>query len=183
MSRRRPLPVFVALFVLPIVEIWLIFQVAALIGGGLTVLILLAQVVLGFWIIRGQGRRAFRTMNESLATGAMPDRDLIDAVTVVAGGFLLLTPGFLTDVLALFLLVPATRPVVRRVATAYLNRRIEAMATRAGAAPPFGPPPYGSGPSMNGRRSADGPDLDPGAAPGGPVIRGEVIDEDPPNHP
>ncbi|MQA97936.1 MAG: FxsA family protein [Streptosporangiales bacterium] len=188
MARRRPFPMFVALLALPILEIWLIFQVAGLIGGGVTVLVLIAEVALGMWIIRGQGRRAFRAMNEAVATGVMPDRDLIDAVTVLAGGVLLLTPGFITDVLALLLLIPVTRPLVRRAATAYLSRRIEVVAARAGAGPPFGPqfggpqfgPPHGAGPHVGrDEPAADGPDLR-----SGPVIHGEIIDdEDPRNRP
>lgn len=180
MTRRRPFPLFLVLLALPLLEIWLIFQVAGLIGGGVTVLVLIAEAVLGVAIIRGQGRRAFRAMNEAVGTGVMPDREVIDAVTVLAGGVMLMTPGFITDVLALLLLVPFTRPLVRRAATAYLNRRIEIVAARAGATPYFGPPRGAAGPF------GPGPYADAGTVPdprSGPVIRGEVIDDDEPPRP
>lgn len=176
--------VLVLLFlVVPIAEIWLILQVGQVIGGWQTVLLLVAESLVGGWLVKREGRRAWRSLQASLRTAALPGRELLDGALVLVGGTLLLTPGFLTDVVGFFLIVPVTRPLARRALLSMLTRRVLRAERRRAAGPVSPYPPGAGGPYPPG---ATGP-YPPGAAgpypPGarrfgsGPVLRGEVIDE------
>src|SRR5215217_1024803 len=108
--------VLVLLFiVVPIAELALLIQVGQLIGVWWTIALLLADAVLGSMLLRSQSRAAWRRFNEALADGRIPHREVIDGVLVIFGGVLLLTPGFITDILGLAFLFPPTRAVLRRL--------------------------------------------------------------------
>jgi UPF0716 protein FxsA len=107
------LPLLLVLLVaVPVAEVWLLVLVAREIGVWPTVLILIGEAVVGALLIRRAGRQAWTTLNSSLTTGEAPDT-LGDAAFVLVGGFLLLVPGFLTDLVALVVLLPFTRPLPR----------------------------------------------------------------------
>ncbi|MGC5012251.1 FxsA family protein [Streptosporangium sp. DT93] len=174
---------FLIFLVVPVLEIWVLIQVGQVIGGWPTVAILLADSLLGAWIVRREGRRAWRNLQGALQSGRMPDRELADGALVLVGGTLLLTPGFLSDVLGFLCLLPFTRPMVRGVATWFFARRVRTMVSKsmtgAGLGGPLGGPFGGPGSPFEGLR-ADG--RVPGAqgrAPGAPVVHGEVIHDEP----
>src|SRR5215210_1063389 len=129
-----PLLALVALFILvPIAELYVILKVGDAIGAIWTVLILAADSVLGSLLLRSQGRAVWRRFNEALSAGKMPHREVVDGVLVVFGGAMLITPGFLTDILGALLLVPATRSLIRRLVVARLGQRVAVgVAGRAG---------------------------------------------------
>src|ERR671921_2346451 len=111
-----PLLLLVLLFiVVPIAELYVIIQVGQEIGALPTIAILIAVSVLGSMLLRSQGRGVWRRFNEGIAAGRPPAREVLDGVLVIFGGALLLTPGFLTDVLGILLLLPPTRAAVRAV--------------------------------------------------------------------
>src|ERR687884_1991401 len=108
------LPLLLLIFILvPIAEIAVIVQVGEAIGVWWTIALLIADSVLGSMLMRSQGRAAWRRFNAAVAEGRPPAREVLDGVLVIFGGALLLTPGFLTDVLGVLLLLPPTRAVIR----------------------------------------------------------------------
>jgi UPF0716 protein FxsA len=114
----------VALFiVVPIVELYVIIQIGSLIGVWPTVALLLADALLGSLLLRHQGRGAWRRFNEALAERRFPGREVADGLLIAIGGTLLLTPGFVTDIVGLVFLVPPTRAIVRRLMRGYVGRR------------------------------------------------------------
>jgi UPF0716 protein FxsA len=126
-----PLLGLIAVFiVLPVAELYLILKVGDLIGVPLTILLLAADSVVGSLLLRSQGRAAWRRLNEALAAGRTPVREVQDGVLVVFGGAFLITPGFITDVIGLLMLLPPTRPLVRRLVMRALTRRAERRMTR-----------------------------------------------------
>jgi UPF0716 protein FxsA len=128
-----PLLALLALFILvPLAELYVILKVGDAIGAIWTILLLAADSVLGSLLLRAQGRSVWRRFNTALAEGKMPHREVIDGVLVVFGGAFLITPGFITDVVGLVLLIPPTRAVVRRLLASRLGRRLAAGATRRG---------------------------------------------------
>jgi UPF0716 protein FxsA len=179
-----PLALVLAFLLIPVVEIVLLVQVGEVIGLWPTLALLAAETLLGGWIVRREGRRAWRVLQDTLRRGAAPDRELGDAALVMAGGVLLLIPGLITDVLGLLFVLPFTRPLVRRVASRYTARRMRLAGDRASMTYPPGPGgPGGPGFGPFGRfdpfdPGADGRDPD---TPRGPVVRGEVVEED--DHP
>jgi UPF0716 protein FxsA len=128
-----PLLALLALFiVVPLAELYVILRVGDAIGAIWTILLLAADSVLGAILLRTQGRSVWRRFNAALADGKMPHREVIDGVLVVFGGAFLITPGFITDVVGILLLVPPTRAVVRRLLVSRLGRRIAVNAATRG---------------------------------------------------
>jgi UPF0716 protein FxsA len=128
-----PLLALLALFILvPLAELYVILKVGDAIGAIWTILLLAADSVLGSLLLRAQGRSVWRRFNTALAEGKMPHREVIDGVLVVFGGAFLITPGFITDVVGIVLLIPPTRAVVRRLLASRLGRRLAVGATRRG---------------------------------------------------
>jgi UPF0716 protein FxsA len=121
-----PLWALALIFLLvPVAELYVIYLVGDAIGVWQTFLLLAADSVLGSLLLRSQGRSVWIRFNDALAAGRMPHREVMDGVLVIFGGAFLITPGFLTDVLGLLLLVPPTRSVVRRMLVRRLGRRAE----------------------------------------------------------
>ena len=130
--------------VVPIAELALLIQVGELIGVWWTIAILIADSILGSLLMRSQGRATWRRFNVALQAGRPPAREVLDGVLVIFGGALLLTPGFISDILWLALLLPPTRAVVRRILVHRFADRMIASATRRRPAG-FGPPPGRAG--------------------------------------
>jgi UPF0716 protein FxsA len=115
----------VALFIaVPIAELAVIIQVGQAIGVWWTILILVADSILGSVLMRSQGRAAWRRFNAALQAGRVPAREVADGVLIIFGGALLLTPGFITDVFGLLFLLPPTRALIRRLFLRQAMRRI-----------------------------------------------------------
>ncbi len=130
---------FLALLVVPTVEIAAIIGVGKVIGAWPTVALLVLESLLGAWLVRREGRRAWGALSAALRTGAMPSRELADAALVLIGGTLLLTPGFLTDLVGFFFILPLTRPFARTVLEAAVARRLLG-GFPGGRGGPSGPP-------------------------------------------
>ncbi|MEO7421895.1 MAG: FxsA family protein [Ornithinibacter sp.] len=173
-GRRRPHVlrwVFLALLVVPIIEVAVIIGVGQVIGGWPTVALLLAESALGAWIVRREGGRTWAHLRDALREGAMPSRQLADAALVLIGGCLLLTPGFVTDAAGFFVILPLTRPLTRAWLEAVVARRLLG---------PLGEWP-GSGGSRGFRGGGQGGGSGGGTQGGNPgagpdVVPGEVVD-------
>jgi UPF0716 protein FxsA len=127
----------VVFIVVPIVELYVIIQIGGLIGVWPTLALLLADALLGSLLLRHQGRGAWRRFNAALAERRFPGREVADGVMIAVGGTLLLTPGFVTDIFGLLLLIPPTRAIARRLLQGYAGRRFIVMATGSSrGAPP-----------------------------------------------
>ena len=118
------LPLVLIFIVVPIAELAVIIQVGQIIGVWWTIGILIADSILGSVLMRSQGRTAWRRFNETTRAGRVPAREVLDGALVIFGGALLLTPGFITDVLGLLLLFPPTRALVRVVLARRLADRM-----------------------------------------------------------
>lgn len=117
-------PLLVLVFiVVPLAELYVIIEVGKAIGTVPTIAILVADSILGSLLLRSQGRGAWRRLNQALAARRPPAREALDGTLIVFGGAFLITPGFVTDVLGLILLIPPTRAVVRKALVARLSRR------------------------------------------------------------
>ncbi len=129
-------PLLLALLVLvavPIVEIYVIVQVGHQIGLWWTVLALIAETVLGVWLVKREGRRAWRILVSQLNAGTAPTKAAADGAVILVGGLLLLTPGFVTDFLGFLCVIPFTRPLIRRALVSWIARRSSGALLTAGA--------------------------------------------------
>ena len=120
-----PLLALIAIFiVVPLAELYVILKVADnLLGWPLTIALLAADSLLGSWLLRSQGRAVWRRFNDTMRAGRVPHSEVIDGVLIIFGGAFLITPGFLTDVIGLLLLLPPTRAGFRRLTRRAIEQR------------------------------------------------------------
>ena len=123
----------VLLIGIPILELYVIIQVAHVLGLLPTLALLVAVSMMGAWLLKREGAAAWRRVRDALARGEMPATQVADGALVVLGGALLLTPGFVTDAVGLLLLIPAVRVALRgglrRLLWRWGRRRIGAVDT------------------------------------------------------
>ena len=120
-----PLLVLLVIFiVVPLAELYVILKVGEAIGAPLTILILAVDSIIGSLLLKSQGRAVWRRFNETIAAGGVPHREVLDGVMVIFGGAFLITPGFITDVIGILLLLPPTRFVIRRLLVRALGGRV-----------------------------------------------------------
>ena len=162
--RRVRIPgwlLLVAFVVVPLVEIFVLIQVGQVIGAWWTIVLLIGASILGAWLIKREGSRSWAALQEALQTGRMPARELADAGLILIGGTLMLTPGFVSDIVGVLLILPLTRPLARGVLTRVVAGRLLG--------------PMGGGFAGPGRGPGDA--RRPGPDPEGPVVQGEVVDD------
>ena len=138
-----PLLLILLFIVVPIAELYVIIQVGQAIGVVPTLILLLADALLGSWLLKHEGRSAWRRFNEALAARRFPGREVADGALIIVGGTLLLTPGFITDIFGLFLLLPPTRAISRRLLKRLTIGRFALVNVSGGGFGPFGPPNSG----------------------------------------
>lgn len=119
---------FVVFIIVPLAELYVIVQVAGSIGALETIALLIAVAILGSWLMKRQGAAAWSRFRLSLERGRVPTDEISDGALIMFGGALLLTPGFLTDILALVLLVPPSRAAVKAASRRRIKRWAEKRA-------------------------------------------------------
>lgn len=127
-----------AFVVVPLVELYVIVQVGQAIGVLNTLGLMLVVSVVGAWLARHEGLWVLTRIREQVEQGRVPARELVDGALVLAGGLLLLTPGFVSDGVGVLLIFPPTRAVAR----AFLARRLRVVTYRRSGGPwdrPGGP--------------------------------------------
>ena len=152
-----PLLLIVLFVVVPLVELAVIQQVAQAISLGPTLVLLLVDSVLGAVLVRREGSRAWAAFREALSQGRIPGDEIVQGALVLGGGALLLTPGFVTDLVGLLLVIPPTRrllskgirtrvvPVPLQVGGSLLDRARQAGGDRSGPTASSGPAVDGDG--------------------------------------
>ena len=163
--------VVLLLVVGPIAELWVILQAAELIGGWQTLALLLVEGFLGGWLIKHQGRAVIARIDEKLRSHDLPTKELADGLLILIAGVLMLTPGFLTDIVGFALLFPPTRALAR----AALLRRFTAKMGQGFtfvSGPMFGGAGGRRGDPVVDTTASETPRPRPGSVPLGPGERG-----------
>ena len=117
------------LVVVPIIELAIIIQIGSMIGVWWTIALLVADSLLGAWLLMREGSRSWLRFRAAIGDGKVPAKETADGGLVISGGALLLTPGFLTDIVGLLFLFQPTRDVLRRIA---LTKVVSYAATSVG---------------------------------------------------
>ncbi len=112
---------FLLLIVAPLLELYVIIQVASVIGGWETIALLLVESAIGAFLLKRQGLAMLDKISRAASEGRIPSNELIDGLLLLVAGALMLAPGFLGDVLGFLLIIPVTRRPFR----ALLRKRFE----------------------------------------------------------
>ncbi|WP_010272064.1 FxsA family protein [Paenibacillus senegalensis] len=114
------------IILVPALEIWGIITVSRWLGGGVTFLLMILTGLLGVYWAKREGRRVWQYAQQQASMGQRPTAAILDGICIFIGGILLIAPGFFTDIVGIFLLLPFTRNLPKRV----LYRLIERMMSR-----------------------------------------------------
>jgi UPF0716 protein FxsA len=109
--------------VVPFAELFVLLQVGRLIGAFETIGLLILVSAVGAWLVKREGLGVLRRAQQRMQQGSVPGREMVDGVLILFAGALLLTPGFLTDILGVLLLLPPVRAALRASTVAWLGRR------------------------------------------------------------
>lgn len=112
---------FAAFIILPIVEIYLLIKMGTLFGAAWTIFLVIATAFAGAWLAKMQGAQTMYRLRLNLQQGIPPTDDILNAFLIFAAGLVFLTPGFITDLMGLLVLIPATRGVIK----SWLVKRID----------------------------------------------------------
>ncbi|MDX6654523.1 MAG: protein FxsA [Solirubrobacterales bacterium] len=138
--------ILVLLFiVVPIAELYVIIQVGEAIGVWPTLLLLLLDAIVGSWLLKHEGRAAWRRFNKALAERRVPAAEVADGFLVILGGALLIAPGFITDIFGILFLIPPTRALARKVLYRFTVGRVAVVGFPVSAAGFGGRPRNGQG--------------------------------------
>lgn len=129
---------FLLFTVVPLVELWLLVMLGQWTHAWVPILLVLIDAALGATLIRWQGVRVVRRIQEDLAGGRMPGDALIDGALFLVAAALLIAPGILTDIVGFALLIPPLRALVKRGVSAWLRRHVQVQAARFTSAYPTG---------------------------------------------
>lgn len=118
--------IIVALFIIvPVIEIVLFVLSGQLIGVWPTVALIVVTGVIGVWLSKRQGLAVIQEAKREFMYGRLPSGAILDGICVLVGGVLLLTPGFLTDIIGLLLLFPPTRSLIKPIVARWLKSLFE----------------------------------------------------------
>jgi UPF0716 protein FxsA len=115
---------FLLFTVVPLVELYLLIGIGRLIGPAATIVLVLVTGALGAWFARLEGARVIRRWQEAVARQQLPKDGVIDGFLIFIGGVMLITPGILTDVAGLSMVMPPTRRVIASFVRRWFERQI-----------------------------------------------------------
>ena len=113
-----------ALLCVPLLELYVIIQVAGGMGTGQTILLLILVSVVGAWMVRRSGLGVLNQIQARLSRGELPAAELVDGLLILVAGALMLTPGFITDAVGLLLLFLPTRVLVRSLLMHHFSKKV-----------------------------------------------------------
>jgi UPF0716 protein FxsA len=119
------LKLFFLFALIPIMELYLLLKIGAIIGPLNTVIIILITAGIGSFLAKQEGFKIIKKINMNLREGKPPTRELLNGLFILIGGFLLLTPGFLTDIAGLTMLIPPVRNIYCNLAEKYIKKKFE----------------------------------------------------------
>jgi UPF0716 protein FxsA len=108
------LKLFLAFTLIPVLEIYLLIKIGYLLGAFNTVIVVIVTALLGASLARHEGIRTMIRVRESVNRGELPAEEMLDAVLIFIAGIVLLTPGFITDLAGIAILIPNARSWLKR---------------------------------------------------------------------
>ncbi len=129
------LRLFLLFTIIPVVELALLIRIGGLLGLGPTLLLVVGTGAAGAWLARREGLRAWLAVRDELQGGGLPGESLVHALLILAAGVVLITPGVLTDIAGILLLIPPVRGRLLARVRNWLGRQVEGGAIRVVSGP------------------------------------------------
>ncbi len=156
---------FLLFTLMPLLELWLLFQLSGVVGFSTTIAVVLLTCMVGAALARWQGWLTLFRIQTDLRAGKMPAKAMGDGVLILVAGVLLITPGVITDIIGLSLLLPPVRIIVRKGLQLWLAKHVKIETNAAWQA------------YQQGSTSADG-DVAKGQVVEGRVVDAHVVEEE-----
>ncbi|MEF3303811.1 FxsA family protein [Paenibacillus sp. GYB003] len=110
--------------VVPALELWTIIEVGQRIGGWQTFILIVLTGIVGAYLAKKEAAKVWAYAQRDMAAGMAPTLAILDGICIFAGGVFLVSPGFLTDVAGILLVLPVTRPLFRKLLVAWIQKRL-----------------------------------------------------------
>lgn len=128
---------FLLFTIVPSLELWLLFQVKEMLGLFETIYLVLLTGIVGASMAKRQGLLVIQNIQSDVQNGQMPQHTLVEALLVLIGGVLLITPGVMTDFFGFSLIIPTTRRLWVPFVQQWFKERVNVQGTMFGR--PFSP--------------------------------------------
>lgn len=115
---------FLLFTILPVLELYVIIKVGSSIGALSTIALIVLTGILGAYLAKSEGMNVYYNIRQALREGRMPANELMDAFFVLAGGIALVSPGFISDIIGITMIMPPTRFFYRKWAGFLIKKRI-----------------------------------------------------------
>lgn len=123
---------FLLFTIIPVIELYVIIKIGGMIGALNTILIILTTAVIGAYLAKQQGLMVIGNIRQAVQEGRVPGRELLHGLIVLLGGLMLLTPGFITDILGISALIPPVRDFYINLVRKLILNKIESGDWRIG---------------------------------------------------
>ena len=123
---------FLLFTIIPVIELYVIIKIGGMIGALNTILIILTTAVIGAYLAKQQGLMVIGNIRQAVQEGWVPGRELLHGLIVLLGGLMLLTPGFITDILGISALIPPIRDLYINLVRKLILNKIESGDWRIG---------------------------------------------------
>ena len=117
--------ILILFVIVPVTELYILIEVGKKIGSLSTIGIIILTGIIGAYLVKSQGFMILRKIQNDLNEGIMPGDSLIQGAIILAGGILLLTPGFVTDIVGFIFLIPVSRNIVKKYLLKWLQGKIK----------------------------------------------------------
>ncbi|WP_335872255.1 FxsA family protein [Bacillus sp. 2205SS5-2] len=115
------------LIIVPALEIGLLIYSGQTLGAPATILLIILTGIFGAYLAKKQGLETLKSAQSQLQFGQLPGMAIVDGLCILVGGVVLLTPGFITDAIGFFLLIPTTRkfvkPLIFKIFKRWINNK------------------------------------------------------------
>ena len=123
---------FILFAVLPILEIALLVNVGSVIGGWNTIGLVILTAFIGAYFVKREGISTLQTAQAKMQRNEVPGKELVEGLMLVVAGVLLVTPGFITDIIGFMFALPGSRHLLAAQVSKHMKMRVVAPGMGAG---------------------------------------------------
>lgn len=101
------------ILIIPIIELYILIRISQAVGFSNAIIMILLTGIAGYYLTKTEGKLVLIDINKEMANRKVPGNEILDGLSILIGGFLLLLPGFITDIVGFTMVLPITRNIYR----------------------------------------------------------------------